>query len=116
MVSRSETMKETPSIPLPDEIPPPPDLSHLPKDVLHSSTVETLLTQNQDLMARLAVNIRRCAEMEENALLMEQKFEALRFEKQVATDQVQVFKEKEKLQKAQGLDTETQLIETKNQL
>lgn len=70
-MSEIETNTAIP-VPLPTEIPPAPDISHLPAHILHSGTIETLIGQNEDLMARLKVNVRR------NGILEQQLFEQRR--------------------------------------
>lgn len=69
-MSDSET-NEFVAIPLPFQIPEPPDLSKIPLSVIHSATVETLISQTEDLSARLKVQIRRNAVMERRALELE---------------------------------------------
>ncbi len=49
----------TNNIPLPDQIPAKPQLGHIPSEILKSSTIETLISQNEDLMSRLKITIRR---------------------------------------------------------
>ena len=49
---------------LPDELPKKPDLSYLPEHVLRSNALETLLQQNNELMSRLSVNLRRISHLE----------------------------------------------------
>lgn len=82
-------------IPLPDELPRPQDFSHLPKDILKSSTVENLISQNEDLMARLKVALRRLSLMEvENQKLTEDANKA-RLSQSSVTDQILIWKEKD---------------------
>ena len=81
-------------VPLPTEIPAAPDLSMLPAHILHSGTVETLIGQNDDLMARLKVNIRR------NSVLEQQLMETERINSEITqvntslVAQVQILQEK----------------------
>jgi chromosome segregation ATPase len=85
--------KDVQNIPIPTELPAAPDLKDLPTEVLHSGTVETLLQQNQDLMSRLSITIRRNAELEqelhkthvEHQRMLRQK-EAFEDETQLARD------------------------------
>lgn len=53
------------NIPLPLEVPPCLDLSQVPKEILYSQTVEALILQTEDLMARLTVHIRRNSILEQ---------------------------------------------------
>ena len=51
-------------IPTPEAVPAPLNIGHLPASVLQSQTVEYLLQQNQDLMTRLQITIRRLTDLE----------------------------------------------------
>jgi DNA repair exonuclease SbcCD ATPase subunit len=90
----TKTESMTVPVPLPTEIPLPPDLSMLPAHILHSGTVETLIGQNDDLMARLKVNIRR------NSVLEQQLMETERINSEITqvntslVAQVQILQEK----------------------
>lgn len=97
-------------VPLPTEIPSPPNFSSLPDHILHSGTVETLIGQNEDLMARLKVNLRR------NSLLEQQIMEHERLQRDIKSvndalqAQIQVLIEKDKIWKDKN-----QRIEENNQ-
>lgn len=82
-------------VPLPFQIPEPPDLSKIPLSVIHSATVETLISQTEDLSARLKVQIRRNAVMERRALELEENTKNQ--EKQVFNlqQQLEIVSEKE---------------------
>ncbi|MBX3041304.1 MAG: hypothetical protein KF789_11415 [Bdellovibrionaceae bacterium] len=96
------------SVPLPNEIPAALDLRHLPKDVLKSSTVENLISQNEDLMARLKVALRRLSSMEtENQVLAKNAEEAQR-KASLSEDQSLVLKEKDRAWKLRLKDYETE--------
>lgn len=60
------------TVPLPFQVPEPPDFSKVPLSVIHSATVETLISQTEDLSARLKVQIRRNAVLERRALELEE--------------------------------------------
>lgn len=89
-------------VPLPTQAPEQPDYSRIPERVLRSGAVETLIGQNEDLMARLKVNIRRCSSLE--ARLSEQEREAsdLRRINSSLTAQIQIICEKESALKARA--------------
>ncbi|MEK7357595.1 MAG: hypothetical protein AAB250_14175 [Bdellovibrionota bacterium] len=93
-------------VPLPTEIPPPPNLSQLPAHILHSGTVETLIGQNEDLMVRLKVNIRRNGVLEQRILQQEQILEEIQAINASLVAQVQILQEKERLlrDRASGFD------------
>ncbi|MEK2645601.1 hypothetical protein [Bdellovibrio sp. BCCA] len=98
-------------IPLPDELPRRNDFSHLPKEILKSSTVENLISQNEDLMARLKVSLRRLSILEtENQKLAEEANKA-RMSQSSVTDQILVWKEKDNLwrQKIDQLEREKEI-------
>jgi chromosome segregation ATPase len=56
---------EVKKIKTPDQLPDPLNLNHLPEDISRSGVVESLINQNDDLMARLNVSLRRVALLEE---------------------------------------------------
>lgn len=98
-------------IALPDELPKRQDLSHLPKEILKSSTVENLISQNEDLMARLKVSLRRLSILEnENQKLIDESNKA-RLSQSSVTDQILVWKEKDALwrQKVDQLEKEKEI-------
>lgn len=102
-------------IPLPDELPKRNDFSHLPKEILKSSTVENLISQNEDLMARLKVSLRRLSILEtENQKLSEESNKA-RMSQSSITDQILVWKEKDNLwrQKIDQLEREKEIYSEK---
>ncbi|MBO9667117.1 MAG: hypothetical protein J7501_09920 [Bdellovibrio sp.] len=86
-------------IPLPDELPKRADLSHLPKEILKSSTVENLISQNEDLMARLKVALRRLSLLETENQRMSEEANKIRLAQSSITDQILVWREKDNLWK-----------------
>lgn len=106
--------QETPQvghIPLPDELPKRNDLSHLPKEILKSTTVENLISQNEDLMARLKVSLRRLSILEnENQKLTDEANKARLSQSSIA-DQLLVLKEKDGIwkQKIDQLEREKEI-------
>ncbi len=77
-----------------------------------SSTVEALLAQNEDLMARLKVTLRRLTSLEsENEQLQEQDHQ-VRLENAALSDQLLIWKEKESFwrEKNQKLETDMSQI------
>src|ERR1700761_7098993 len=77
-------------IPLPNQLPKPPDLSRLPVEALRSSAVETLLGQNSDLMARLGVSLRKSGILETKLAELEKENLHLRHRYDAVKDQVLV--------------------------
>ena len=53
------------AIKTPDQVPERIDLSQVPSQVLKSNVMESLISQNDDLMARLTVSLRRISLLEE---------------------------------------------------
>jgi hypothetical protein len=80
---------------IPIELPPPPDLSNLPSHILHSGTVETLIGQNDDLMARLKVNIRRNSLFEQKILELENSNIEMTRANSSLLSQIQIYEEKD---------------------
>lgn len=109
--------KSVGSIPLPDELPRRPDLGHLPREILKSATVENLISQNEDLMARLKVSLRRLSILETENQKMTDETNKARLSQSTFTDQILVFKEKDSLwrQKVDQLEREKQIYFEKMQ-
>lgn len=102
-------------IPLPDELPPPPATNHLPKDILKSATVENLISQNEDLMARLKVALRRLNVIEtENAKLRRTAEESVK-RAAVVEDQALVLREKDQVwkEKVSGIERNGEVLKEK---
>lgn len=95
-------------VPLPTEIPPPPNLSQLPAHILHSGTVETLIGQNEDLMARLKVNIRRNSILEQQLMEQERINQEITLAHNSLVSQIQVLQEKDDMwrEKASRVDSD----------
>lgn len=111
----SEATGAPAAIPLPDELPARPDLRNIPRDILATSTVENLISQNEDLMARLKVSLRRLTTLElENQKLIQESGEA-RHRARLADDQVQIFREKDSVwkDKAEDFRRERDILEEK---
>lgn len=98
-------------IALPDELPKRQDLSHLPKEILKSSTVENLISQNEDLMARLKVSLRRLSLLENENQKLADESNKVRLSQSSVTDQILVWKEKDSLwrQKVDQLEKEKEI-------
>ncbi|MGZ3796645.1 MAG: hypothetical protein ACXVB1_09775 [Pseudobdellovibrionaceae bacterium] len=85
--------------PLPDEIPAAFNYAHLPKDILKSSSVESLISQNEDLVARLKVALRRLSLIENENQKLSEESQRARLSQTAVADQVLIFKEKDGLWK-----------------
>lgn len=98
-------------IPLPDEMPRQNDFSHLPKEILKSSTVENLISQNEDLMARLKVTLRRLSLLETENHRFSEEANKARLSQSSVTDQILVWREKDNIwrQKVDQLEREKEV-------
>jgi chromosome segregation ATPase len=96
------------NIPLPDEMPMAFNYSHLPKDVLKSSSVESLISQNEDLSTRLKVALRRLAIFENENQKLSDDAQRARLSQTAVADQVLIYKEKDGLWKSKLQQAEKQ--------
>ena len=94
--SQNSTERSPFDIALPDEIPAPPRFKTDPKSLL-SGTVETLISQNDDLTARLAVSHRRNGDLERRIREMNCEYNELRKKVEILSDQILVYREKDKV-------------------
>jgi chromosome segregation ATPase len=85
--------------PLPDEMPAAFNYAHLPKDILKSSSVESLISQNEDLVTRLKVALRRLALFENENQKLSDDAQKARLSQTAVADQILIFKEKDGLWK-----------------
>lgn len=101
--------------PLPHEIPAPPDLSRLPSQILHAGTVETLIGHNEDLTARLMVNIRRNSVLESQVLEQERLNDELVRVNNSIMSQLETFQEKDRIwkDKTSQVDNRHEILEEK---
>ncbi len=96
--SRTSSLEEQVRLaPLPTEIPLPPDLRDLPPQILHSGAVETLIGQNEDLMSRLKVSLRRNSTLEQQILDLDKKNSELKSLNASLRSQNQIYHEKDRL-------------------
>ena len=85
---------------LPDHLPMPLQRDQIPAELLRSSTIESLISQNEDLMARLKVTLRRLSILEnDNHRLNAENLNQKQTTSQ-ATDRLLVMKEKDNLWKS----------------
>jgi chromosome segregation ATPase len=103
-------------VPLPFQIPEPPDLSKVPISVIHSATVETLISQTEDLTARLKVQIRRNAVLERRALELEETTKTIEKELSSLKNQQEIFHEKDLSQTEKIRDLQTHIDAQKKEL
>jgi chromosome segregation protein len=104
------------AVPLPFQIPEPPDLSKIPLSVIHSATVETLISQTEDLSARLKVQIRRNAVMERRAIELEETTKAQEKQLSAVQQQHEILMEKESSHLEKIKTLEENLSQQKNEI
>lgn len=101
---------------LPTEIPDPPDLSKVPVSVIHSATVESLISQTEDLSARLKVQIRRNAVLERKALDHEEENTSIKKEIESLQHQHELYNEKATSQREKIHDLHTEIEQSTKEL
>ncbi len=92
------------SIPLPSQVPKGLDFNDIPVSALKSSTLESLISQNEDLMARLSVALRKVNELEEYTTQLEEDRKHIRSRFEILKDQILVLQEKDKSATQRGLN------------
>jgi chromosome segregation ATPase len=78
-----------------------------------SETVEALISQNEDLMARLKITLRRMTSVEEQLKKSSHELKNLKVAHSATADQLLIWKEKEKIWKDKNQDVETELNQFK---
>ncbi len=84
-------------IPLPNQLPKGLDFTDLPVTLRRSSTLETVLSQNEDLMARLKVSLRTTHELEQRSTVLENELHGIKTRFKVMQEQYSVLIEKERM-------------------
>lgn len=95
-INRTDKTVAVSQIPLPDEVPSRQRFAqNIPAEILKTNTVENLISQNEDLMARLKVALRRLSVLElENQKITEES-NKIRLSQSAFNDQLMVFREKD---------------------
>lgn len=101
---------------LPSQIPEPPKMTEIPLSVLHSSTVDSLISYSDDLVARLKVQIRRNSVLERKSLEDNSQSEKLARELETLQRQHEHFNEKERQQGQKTHELQSQLETTEKDL
>lgn len=102
-------MEEPQNIPIPTQLPETPDLSGLPSHILRSGAVETLIHQNEDLMSRLTVALRRNSQMESSTQDLEKINKILTHKLDVLEDKIEILKQKDQLIAQKHLKADTEI-------
>lgn len=92
-----EADKAVRRVPLPNQMPKGLDFSEVPTGALKSSTLESLIQQNEDLMARLSISLRRTHEFEDKLAAYETENANLRSRFETLKDQYMVTQEKDRI-------------------
>jgi chromosome segregation ATPase len=90
----------------PDQMPERIDVAGLPENILRSNVIESLISQNDDLMSRLSVTLRRVALLEEK--ISDSRTESAQFRSRYDNlkDQVLVLKEQSRILNERNRRTE----------
>ncbi len=83
--------------PTPDELPKKIDLTNVPENILRANVMESLISQNDDLMARLNVSLRRISLLEEKYTDAKTETGTVRAKYDNLRDQVLILKEQAKV-------------------
>lgn len=84
------------NLPLPMDVPQPPSLDRIPPRILHSATVEALISHNEDLSSRLKVHIRRNSQLEGQLVELELELEEAELARQSLSSQIEILREKDR--------------------
>lgn len=89
-------MSDVESIPLPTDVPPPPQMRDVPARVMHSATVETLIDHADDLSSRLKVHIRRNGQLEGQIIELQDQLNESEMMRRTVMSQIEILREKDK--------------------
>jgi chromosome segregation ATPase len=84
---------------LPDELPPAVQREKFPAELLRSSTIENLISQNEELMSRLKVTLRRLAHIENENQRLVAETQKEQMKAATASEQLMIFREKDQIWK-----------------
>ena len=90
------------NIPLPNQLPQGVNFKDIPASALKSSTLETLISQNEDLMARLTVSLRKANQFEEKAGILERENQVIKAKMETLREQFMVLQEKDRFASARS--------------
>lgn len=90
-------------VPLPTQLPKGIDFSELPANALRSSTLESLIDQNEDLMARLTIALRRNNEFEDNISYLEKENASMKQRFETLKEQFLLLQEKDRISTSRNL-------------
>lgn len=102
------TAEEAERVPLPNQV---PAAAQVPIELLKSSTVQSLISQNEDLSARLNVALRRLMLLENDNDTLKKANQGFQTQFAAFSDQIMIWKEKEKMWRGKSESLEQQLTE-----
>jgi chromosome segregation ATPase len=91
------------SIPLPNQLPDGINFKELPPTAIKSSTLEALIHQNEDLMARLTVTLRKNGELEDRIAEFETETKGIRARFETLKEQYLILQEKDRISASRAL-------------
>jgi chromosome segregation ATPase len=103
-------------VPIPTQMPEKPNLDGVPSAILRSGAVEALLNQNDDLMARLSVALRRASQMEEELQEIEKQKRIWDHQADVLRDKLLLVQEKERLHQQRDQKFENEITRLREEL
>ncbi len=95
-MSNVDSVLMPPDVPLPNDIPPPPQMRDVPARIMHSATVETLIDHADDLSSRLKVHIRRNGQLEGQIIEMQDQINESEMMRRTVMSQIEILREKDK--------------------
>ena len=118
--TQNQTQPPTPDelvqrVPLPNQLPKGMDFSELPLSGLKSSALESLIGQNEDLMARLSVSLRRGSESEDRITEIEKQNSSLHSRFAAIKEQYSILQEKDRISAARFLEVHAESVEYRKQ-
>lgn len=110
-LSQFETLEDRiRRVPLPNELPQGLDFTGIPAAALKSSTIDSLISQNEDLMARLSVALRKINDLEFSSGKAERDVTQIRARFEALKEQYMVLREKDRISSTRGADLQRQNV------
>lgn len=102
-------------VPLPTQLPKSLDFTELPQGSFKSTAMEGIIAQNEDLMSRLSVALRRGGEFEEKIEFLEKENSGLRNRFEALKDQYMILQAKDQISSGRVADLHDDAVTYKNQ-
>lgn len=107
---------EVENIPLPSTVPSKIDLANLPQHLLRSATIDSLVQQNEDLMVRLNIHLRKNADLEDEIQTLKDQSADLIHELDRLRDELLIYKEKDRLFTHRTQNTQNEIQELRENI